>query len=609
MNPMFRGRYVLFPALLVSAALVLAGPVRAQDVGDPAAPDGAEPAAEPAEPTARAPAITDPAVRDEAIERLIGHYLETYGKQLKSPDWMARAMGVVGLSRVDDPRFTTMLLETLDGDKLPVVRVFAWEALHSRLGSLSPEQRAHWLTTGKTLLAKGYLRGDLQAGLLRAVIPEGPTDENRKLFRYLFEHTNSMDSSDRRTLDAMRDALGVWRNRTLISELIGVMDQLHCVFRAQYVLGYTRLNAFANAETLAKEGTQAMAAKIKEAWQKTFDGAGEDIFQGEEPEPYNGPSLVMPAAERIDDPGDPKWRKDLELTRFTLDHLDVALAVDSTGSMTTVIRWVQRDVTKLMRAFHLISYEPRLSVIFYRDLGDAYIVKPYPFTANADALAKAIKGVEAKGGGDEPEAVYEALMTAVTKQKWSSGDFARRVVVLVGDAPPHKESMAAVEKLVTKAAGEAFHFFCLKVRGKYTAGNLGEFDQIAEWGKGASFWAEFYDDPFPDLEQAGAVPVRNRVGILVASGKMYHAPLFFDAIAEATRRDGPCHQLMQQIVRTAVPKVYDDKVEPFVNTMLEFLEQYIPEKRQAFGPLDDPPLNPRGPRRRDPEKPFDPQAR
>ena len=590
--------------LLVLSVPTLAIPARAQ-VGDAGEPS------DPAETAPRTPALTDAGVRNEAIDRLMGHYIEIYGKQLESPDWMARAMALVGLSRIDDPRFTTMILETLDGDKLPVVRVFAWEALHSRLGSLSPEQRAHWLATGKTLLAKGFLRGDLRAGLLRAVIPEGPTEENRKLFRYLFEHTNSMDSSDRRTLDALRDALGVWRDRTLIGELIGVMGQLHCVFRAQYVLGYTRLSAYANTEELAKEGTQPMCLKIKEAWQKNFDGAEEDTFQPEEPEPYNGPSLVMPAAETIDDPGDPKWRKDLELTRFTLNHLDVAMVVDSTGSMTTVIRWVQRDVAKLMRAFHLISYEPRLSIVFYRDHGDEYVVKPYPFTANAQALAKAIEGVEAKGGGDVPEAVYEAIMLAVMKQRWSSGEFARRVVVVVGDAPPHKETMGDLEKLVTKAATNAFHFFCLKVRGKYTAGSLGEFDQIADWGKGASIWAEFYDDPFPDLEKAGVVPTRNRFGMLVTrtDKRMYHAPMYFDAIADATRRDGPCHQLMQQIVRTAVPKVYDDKVAPFVNTMLEFLEQYIPEKRQAFGPLEEPPLHPHGPRKRDPEKPFDPQAR
>jgi len=560
--------------------------------------------AEAAESAGAERSIKDPSVRRKAVDQLVEHYLEMYGEHLKSRDWMARAMAVIGLAQIDDPRITERLFTVLDKDKLPLVRVYAWEALHSRLGSLDGEQRKRWVQTGKTLLAKGLLRGDLRVGLIRAVAPDGPTDENRQLFRHLFSKTNSMDSSDMRTLAAMREVLARWRDRALIADLVGVMSNLDCVFRAEYVLGDLPWAVGERANSFSKEGTAAACSRSQDLWSKALDGAGEGGFTPEPIDPYNGPSLVIPAAEEIADPGDPKWRKELELTRFTLDHLDVTLAVDSTGSMLPVIRWVQRDVTKLMRAFYLISYEPRLAIVFYRDHGDAYVVKPFPFTSNADALSRAIRGIDAKGGADQPEAVYDALVTALTKQKWSSSHYARRIVVVVGDAPPHPDTMGDIEKMVRAAAEKNFNFFCLKVRDRFTAGDLKDFDRIAEWGKGQSLWAEFRDERFPDLESLDVAGRGRRVTKVLA----WQAPRFFGEVAEPTPPDGPYRQLVREIVRTAIPKGYRDKTKPFVDTLLEHLETYVPEQRQPFAPWEEEGPGP-GKRRRERTEPFDPQAR
>jgi len=45
------------------------------------------------------------------------------------------------------------------------------------------------------------------------------------------------------------------------------------------------------------------------------------------------------------------------------------------------------------------------------------------------------------GGGDAPEAVREGLAAAATEMHWTSS--ATRIVFLVGDAPPHKETLQA----------------------------------------------------------------------------------------------------------------------------------------------------------------------
>jgi len=563
------------------------------------------PMAESATSAGAGESIRDPAVRKTAADRLVEHYLEMYSKHLKSRDWMARTMAVIGLARIDDPRITERLFEVLDKDKLPLVRVYVWEALHSRLGSLDETQRGRWVRTGKTLLGKGLLRGDLRVGLIRAVAPDGPTDENRRLFRHLFEKTNSMDSSDMRTLAAMRDVLAQWRDRTLIADLISVMANLDCVFRAEYVLGGLPWAVPTRANSFGKEGTAVLCSKTQEMWAKALDGVGEDGFRADRMDPYNGPSSVIPAAEKITDPGDAKWRKELELTRFTLDHLDVTLAVDSTGSMMPVIRWVQRDVIKLMRAFYLISYEPRLGIVFYRDHGDTYVVKPFPFTSNAEALSRAIRGIDAKGGADLPEAVYDALVTALTKQKWSSSHYARRIVVVVGDAPPHPDTMGEIEKMVRAAAEKNFNFFCLKVRDRFTAGDLNDFDRIAEWGKGRSLWAEFRDERFPDLESLDVAGRDRRV----AKAMVWDPPRYFGEVADPTGPDGPYRKLVREIVRTAIPKGYRDKTNPFVDTLLEYLETYVPESRQPFAPWEEEDRPGPGKHRREKAEPFDPQTR
>jgi hypothetical protein len=47
--------------------------------------------------------------------------------------------------------------------------------------------------------------------------------------------------------------------------------------------------------------------------------------------------------------------------------------------------------------------------------------------------------LKARGGGDWPESVNEALDVAVNKLQWSASGDTKRIVFLVGDAPPHMD--------------------------------------------------------------------------------------------------------------------------------------------------------------------------
>ncbi len=58
------------------------------------------------------------------------------------------------------------------------------------------------------------------------------------------------------------------------------------------------------------------------------------------------------------------------------------------------------------------------------------------FSDDLDAFQRTLGALQAGGGGDYPEALNEALHTAVHRLSWR-GDGATRLVVLVADAPPH----------------------------------------------------------------------------------------------------------------------------------------------------------------------------
>ena len=290
----------------------------------------------------------------------------------------------------------------------------------------------------------------------------------------------------------------------------------------------------------------------------------------------------MPTPEPILNPDDPKWRRDLELPRFRLNQLSVALVMDATGSMSSAIEWIRRDVGKIMRALHAVSQEPRLGVTLYRDSGEDYVVKLYPLTSKESRLSQALRRAKAEGGGDFPEAVYEALRETIEngKQNWPISQSIQKVVVVIGDAPPHREDMPKIEELLKKATAMGFMVYCLKVppmdlaRAKAARGGDAildpdeAFDQIATWGGGKSYRASFQS-------LAPAIMVPTRPIPYLSSGGV--------AEEEANRL------IVAGVLMGLVRKEYQDRVRPFVNVLLEILETSPPERREYREP---PPLQP-----------------
>jgi Mg-chelatase subunit ChlD len=128
----------------------------------------------------------------------------------------------------------------------------------------------------------------------------------------------------------------------------------------------------------------------------------------------------------------------LKDARGTLpDALDIALVIDTTGSMGDEMEYLKVEIRDIAEAIehHFPGVEQRFALVAYKDEGDQYVTKTFDFTSNLDTFQRDLGSQSAGGGGDYPEAM-DAAMEATSKLSWRKGDTAR-VAFLVADAPPH----------------------------------------------------------------------------------------------------------------------------------------------------------------------------
>jgi hypothetical protein len=514
------------------------------------------------------------------VKRIIGVFYRTYDKHLKSPDWIKRAMAVISLSRLDDDGVTKRLMDVLTKDSDKYVRVFAWAALLERNDWLTPEQRRKWLIQGVDLaLKRKIIHGKLRPALLRAIAQQGPTPVNLKLFRYFFSNTNLLAPADVETIQQLRELLRRWKSKQMIGEIkdmIETMQDPSLAYRAEYVLRglgtnlKTANDLHRNGKELVPQWKQLQKDYIE--WLKNTDLPNYK-FEKKPLEAIAGIGLLP--GPMVLNPDDSSWRKDLELPSLRVDQLDVAIVMDSTGSMKPAIDWIKRDVIRIMRAMKLISREPAIGVTLYRDEGEEYVARVHKLTSSAKSLGRAIAGASAIGGGDFPEAVYAALYDTLKKQDWPKQSFGHKVVVLVADAPPHRQNMDKIKKLITTEAENGFRFYCLKIKNpdydKATAAAGAHnrniplepgkaMDEIAKWGEGNSVQVEFYEQ---------------------LQGDMIPGTVVF--VPTPAAGQSPYQQLVAAIFRGMVTEAYRDRVDPFICVLLECLER-MPREKRVFKP-------------------------
>ncbi len=147
------------------------------------------------------------------------------------------------------------------------------------------------------------------------------------------------------------------------------------------------------------------------------------------------------------------------------DFMDLVLVVDTTGSMGDEIAFLQRELIGVTRAAarKADGLSIRYGLVAYRDQGDDYVVKTYGFTDDSATMAGWLRGLNADGGGDYPEAAAAALAVGVGFD-WRAGK-GERLILHVADAPPHDGDAGAYLRAAKAAAEQGVQIFTLGASG------------------------------------------------------------------------------------------------------------------------------------------------
>lgn len=163
--------------------------------------------------------------------------------------------------------------------------------------------------------------------------------------------------------------------------------------------------------------------------------------------PVNGEKEVAVTFETLND------------MEATVDVIELMYVVDVTGSMGDELRYLRDELGNVIQEVVRANPESRvkLALLFYRDEGDEEEFRYVEFkdvTNSADYAGhlEILTKQEAAGGGDYPEALDEALETAISKN-WSVGS--TKLLFHVFDAPAHdSDDHRATLKHAIQAAAE-----------------------------------------------------------------------------------------------------------------------------------------------------------
>jgi len=129
--------------------------------------------------------------------------------------------------------------------------------------------------------------------------------------------------------------------------------------------------------------------------------------------------------------------------------LDLVICIDTTSSMKKYIDPVRLKLIPMLK--EMLNGFPsfRIGMVQFKDYNESYLTKVVPFTNNFTQFQRDLNAIRVYGGGDIPEAVYEALYEGSTKFKWEAQS---RIMLLIGDAPPHPKPRGKITKEMAENA-------------------------------------------------------------------------------------------------------------------------------------------------------------
>lgn len=148
-----------------------------------------------------------------------------------------------------------------------------------------------------------------------------------------------------------------------------------------------------------------------------------------------------------------------QIERVRREGLDLMICLDETGSMEPVIDAAKATIADLVRRIRVLAPKFRVGLITYTD--DAFL--RVPLTGDEEVLRKAFRKVRAAGGGDMEEGVDKAIAMAAGQKFSGWYGKATRVIVVVGDAPPHEEDVDPLLRLISSVRRDPLYEVPLRI--------------------------------------------------------------------------------------------------------------------------------------------------
>ena len=129
--------------------------------------------------------------------------------------------------------------------------------------------------------------------------------------------------------------------------------------------------------------------------------------------------------------------------------LDIVICLDTTNSMRKYIDTVRQKLIPMLEDMLSGFSSFRIGMVLFKDYYDTYLTRVVPFTSDFSRFQIDLNAIRVMGGADIPEAVYEALYDGAVKFQWEAE---ARVMILIGDAPPHPKPRGKITKAMANNA-------------------------------------------------------------------------------------------------------------------------------------------------------------
>jgi hypothetical protein len=379
-----------------------------------AAADGVRPEAAP--PPAAAATAPNTLADAPQIER------QTLDRLLKGKTWPRRALAAMRLERYDGAE-SRKLLQDLRSDEAWQVRAYAIRSLGRR----------------RIPLGEGVLDEEQEPRVLRTALRYGYGMDTERVGRGVRFLARSRDLEDM----MLAVELGIASGDPDLADL--ARDTARKI-----ILRMGRADAGALSPRLAAVTGQCHLHRYYR-WQEWLRRCGRR---------FAIQSAVNPVA-LSDTPAPPGILAGLNPESFAalesyIDDLagrsvDLVICLDCTASMSGELAEAQGGIDDLMLFAGDVVNAMRVALVAYRDRRDEFETKAWDFTEDIGLARRRLWSLTADGGGDSPEAVYEALRVAYGQLDWMPRH--TKVLVLVGDAPPHVGRGLQCVRMAGEAAG------------------------------------------------------------------------------------------------------------------------------------------------------------